>query len=256
MKRLLMSAALSLFAMTAQAADIEANKKAVLEFYEKGLNQKDFDAASKYFGPKYVQHNPGAPDGIEGFKAFIAQRKEKFPKAKNEIKRAFADGDYVILHVHGVREPGEAQRRRQHRQHDGDQRGAPLDPFGERADEGAEQRHRQHAQHRHQRDVESRAGVLIDKDADHQHLEPAHREGNDADRPQAAEIGARQQAPAPAATPAFGAGEDGGRVHGLSGSTLAPAAKPRQQQLVQTHVTLILRRSLPTVVAWRRAGVV
>ena len=88
-------------------ADAEANKKAVLEFYDKALNQKDFDAASKYGGPHYIQHNPGAPDGIEGFKAFITIRKEKFPNAKSEIKRAFADGDYVILHVHAVREPGE-----------------------------------------------------------------------------------------------------------------------------------------------------
>ena len=107
MKRLLIAAALSLFAVTAQAADLEANKKTVLEFYEKGLNQKDFDAASKYFGPKYVQHNPGAPDGIEGFKGFIAFRKEKFPNAHSEIKRVFADGDYVILHVHNVATPGE-----------------------------------------------------------------------------------------------------------------------------------------------------
>jgi predicted SnoaL-like aldol condensation-catalyzing enzyme len=88
-------------------ADPEINKKAVLEFYDKALNQKDFDEASTYFGPRYIQHNPGAPDGIEGFKAFIAQRKEKFPNARSEIKRAFAEGDYVILHVHGVREPGE-----------------------------------------------------------------------------------------------------------------------------------------------------
>ena len=88
-------------------ADAEANKKAVLEFYDKALNQKDFDAASKYIGSRYIQHNPGAPDGIAGFKAFIALRKEKFPNARSEIKRVFADGDYVILHVHSVREPGE-----------------------------------------------------------------------------------------------------------------------------------------------------
>src|SRR6266404_1081360 len=92
---------------TAHAADPEANKKTVLEFYEAGLNKKDFEAASKYFGPRYIQHNPGAPDGIEGFKAFIAQRKEKFPNARSEVKRSFADGDYVVLHVHSVREPGE-----------------------------------------------------------------------------------------------------------------------------------------------------
>jgi predicted SnoaL-like aldol condensation-catalyzing enzyme len=91
---------------SAAAADLEANKKTVLEFYEAGLNKKDFEAAAKYFGPKYIQHNPGAPDGIEGFKGFLAFLREKFPNSKSEIKRVFAEGDYVILHVHAVREPG------------------------------------------------------------------------------------------------------------------------------------------------------
>src|SRR6201999_1484087 len=79
-------------------------------FYDKALNQKDFDAASKYFGPRYVQHNPTAPDGIEGFKKFLAFLKEKAPNSRSEIKKVFADGDYVILHVHSVREPGTAGR--------------------------------------------------------------------------------------------------------------------------------------------------
>jgi len=90
----------------ADAAQLEANKKAVVEFYDKAINQKDFDAAAKYFGPHYIQHNPTARDGIDGFKAFLAFLREKFPNARSEIKRAFADGDYVILHVHAVREPG------------------------------------------------------------------------------------------------------------------------------------------------------
>jgi predicted SnoaL-like aldol condensation-catalyzing enzyme len=107
MKRLVLVLALLVVGALPAHADPEANKKAVLDFYDKALNQKDFDAASKYFGARYIQHNPGAPDGIEGFKAFIAMRKEKTPNAKSEIKRAFAEGDYVILHVHGVREPGE-----------------------------------------------------------------------------------------------------------------------------------------------------
>jgi predicted SnoaL-like aldol condensation-catalyzing enzyme len=97
---------LAMSAASAFAADPEANKKTVLEFYEAGLNRKDFDAASRYFGPKYIQHNPGAPDGIEGFKTFVNFLKEKFPNSHSEIKKAFAEGDYVILHVHAVREPG------------------------------------------------------------------------------------------------------------------------------------------------------
>ena len=94
------------FAAPALAADLEANKKAVVEFYDLALNKKDFDAASKFFGPKYIQHNPGAPDGIEGFKGFVNFLREKFPNSHSEIKKALADGDYVILHVHAVREPG------------------------------------------------------------------------------------------------------------------------------------------------------
>lgn len=83
-----------------------ANKAAVLAFYEKGLNQKDADAALKYVGERYVQHNPNAADGPEGFRKFIDFLRDKYPKSHSEIKRVFTDGDYVILHVHAVREPG------------------------------------------------------------------------------------------------------------------------------------------------------
>jgi predicted SnoaL-like aldol condensation-catalyzing enzyme len=93
-------------ALAADAATLEANKKAVLEFYDAALNRKDFDAAAKYFGPHYIQHNPTAPDGIEGFKNFLNFLREKFPDSRSEIKRAFAYGDYVIVHVHSVREKG------------------------------------------------------------------------------------------------------------------------------------------------------
>jgi len=90
----------------ADAQQQETNKKNVIEFYEKALNQKDFDAASRYLGPRYTQHNPAAADGPEGLKAFIQFLRGKFPNSRSEIKRVFADGDYVIVHVHAIREPG------------------------------------------------------------------------------------------------------------------------------------------------------
>lgn len=107
-----MIAASVLFALSAHVsasagdAQEEANRKAVLAFYEKGLNQKDADAALAYVGDRYVQHNPNAADGPEGFRKFIGFLREKFPNSHSEIKRSFVDGDYVILHVHAVREPG------------------------------------------------------------------------------------------------------------------------------------------------------
>jgi predicted SnoaL-like aldol condensation-catalyzing enzyme len=93
-------------ALAADAAQMEQNKKTVAAFYDAALNKKDFDEASKYLGSRYTQHNPTAKDGPEGLKGFIAFLKEKFPNNRSEIKRIFADGDYVIVHVHSVREPG------------------------------------------------------------------------------------------------------------------------------------------------------
>ncbi len=98
-----------LTALPARAADaqqMEENKRTVRALYEAALNKKDFEEASKYLGSKYTQHNPGAADGPEGLKSFIAFLRDKFPSNKSEIKRIFADGDYVIVHVHAVREPG------------------------------------------------------------------------------------------------------------------------------------------------------
>ena len=92
--------------LAADAAQMEANKKTVMALYDAALNKKDFAEASKYLGPRYTQHNPIAKDGPEGLKGFIAFLKEKFPNNHSEIKRIFADGDYVIVHVHAVREPG------------------------------------------------------------------------------------------------------------------------------------------------------
>ncbi len=92
------------FALTDKQAEI--NKQNVIEFYNLALNQKDYQAAAKYLGPRYTQHNPGVADGPEGFKAIIEYLRDHYPNSHSEIKRAFVDGDYVILHVHMVRDPG------------------------------------------------------------------------------------------------------------------------------------------------------
>jgi predicted SnoaL-like aldol condensation-catalyzing enzyme len=85
--------------------ELEANKKMVMEFYEKAINEKDFEAASQYLGSRYTQHNPGGVDGPEGLKGFLQFLKKSFPQSHVDIKRVFAEGDFVILHCHSVREP-------------------------------------------------------------------------------------------------------------------------------------------------------
>ena len=79
----------------------EENKKAVMAFYEKSLNERDIDPAFRqYGGAYYTQHNPLVEDGQEGLRKFVDWIGKNNPKAHGEIKRVFADGDYVILHSH------------------------------------------------------------------------------------------------------------------------------------------------------------
>lgn len=86
---------------------LDRNKRNVLAFYEAGINSKDFDAAAKLLGERYVQHNPDIADGAKGFKGRVDFIRETFPQLRAEVKNIFADGDFVIAHVHGVRMPGQ-----------------------------------------------------------------------------------------------------------------------------------------------------
>ena len=78
MLRFLVAAAIIALAPAAFAADasqMDANKKVVVEFYDAAINQKNFEAASKFLGPRYTQHNPrgrgrtGRLRGLFGFPA-------------------------------------------------------------------------------------------------------------------------------------------------------------------------------------------
>lgn len=94
----------------ADARQMEENKRIVIDFYDKAINKKDFDAAKVHFGSKYTQHNPNAADGPEGLRGFIGFLKGKFPNYQSTFKRVFADGDHVIVHVHNIPEPGHRGR--------------------------------------------------------------------------------------------------------------------------------------------------
>ena len=83
----------------------EANKKIVLAFYDAALIRLDGEAARQYLGPKYIQHNPNVPDGEAALMGFIKFLKDKFPQRSVSIKRAIADGDLVMLHVHSKPSP-------------------------------------------------------------------------------------------------------------------------------------------------------
>lgn len=84
----------------------EDNKRIVRDYHHTAFVALDYPGATKFFGAHYIQHNPHLADGAEGIKAFIDLRKEKFPRSTHEIKRIFAEGDYVICHILYVPVPG------------------------------------------------------------------------------------------------------------------------------------------------------
>lgn len=107
---ILLASPLTLLVQTVYGDDLEPgkeeiNKQIVLEFYDAAINKKDFEAASKYLGDVYIQHNPLAADGPEGLKNFLTFAKENLPDYHTDFKQVFADGDYVIVHAHAKGNP-------------------------------------------------------------------------------------------------------------------------------------------------------
>jgi predicted SnoaL-like aldol condensation-catalyzing enzyme len=79
--------------------DAENNKQTVIAYYTMAFNdRKPAEAAQKYGGDHYIQHNPQARDGFEAFVGFVEGFVEQFPQMSLEIKRVVAEGDMVVTH--------------------------------------------------------------------------------------------------------------------------------------------------------------
>ena len=78
----------------------ETNKDIAVAFYKTLFEGRVEDALRLYAGHPYHQHNPLIEDGTEGLRKFVTWMTSNHPDARYEIKRVFADGDYVILHCH------------------------------------------------------------------------------------------------------------------------------------------------------------
>ncbi len=75
----------------------------MIDFYEGVfLKHQVKTYADRYIGNQYIQHNPHVPDGKAPFVDYFTQYFKQNPEAKNQIKRAAAEGDLVYLHVHST----------------------------------------------------------------------------------------------------------------------------------------------------------
>jgi len=85
-----------------ERARLERNKKLVIAFYQKMIGEKDPVAARRYMGATYKQHSAYAKDGFEGVAEFALMFKRDFPNHRYDIKKVIAEGDMVVLHLHGI----------------------------------------------------------------------------------------------------------------------------------------------------------
>ena len=85
----------------AEDAKLEANKKAVLDFFRVVFEAENADAANQYLAPDYLQHNPLVATGRDGFINYFKPKwKQPKPvKAKLEDPpvEVIAEGDLVTL---------------------------------------------------------------------------------------------------------------------------------------------------------------
>ncbi|MBN8499776.1 MAG: nuclear transport factor 2 family protein [Sphingomonadales bacterium] len=81
----------------------QANLDLVLAMYRDVLMPMDSTRVDDYIAPDYIQHSSLAAPGVQALKDFLDVVKVQSPLATHNLKRAFVDGDHVIVHHHVIR---------------------------------------------------------------------------------------------------------------------------------------------------------
>nr|WP_316961735.1 ester cyclase [Agrobacterium tumefaciens] len=110
---ILVAATMPVFAQTASRNLVqeEANRKLVIEFYDRFFNRHETEEAARVVADDYRQHNPQVPDGKAPFLSFFTGFFKDNPNSKARIVRSSTDGDLVWLHIHstnGEKDNGQA----------------------------------------------------------------------------------------------------------------------------------------------------
>jgi predicted SnoaL-like aldol condensation-catalyzing enzyme len=73
----------------------ERNKALVLDAFDTLFNKRDYQAAERYWSPKYIQHSAHIPPGRDGLFELV---KNSPATLKYENQLILANGNFVMLH--------------------------------------------------------------------------------------------------------------------------------------------------------------
>jgi predicted SnoaL-like aldol condensation-catalyzing enzyme len=82
-----------------EQSELERNKQLIRDATEEVLNQQRLDAVDRIFHPAYLQHNPSAPPGPSGVKAFFGALFVAIPDLHATIDHLYAEGDRVFSFI-------------------------------------------------------------------------------------------------------------------------------------------------------------
>jgi len=85
----------------------QRNLQHVLDMFHQVLVPLDSSQVDRYLASGYIQHSQMAAPGLDSLKRFLDERRADSPEAEQHFKRAFVDGDHVILHYHVMRFRGD-----------------------------------------------------------------------------------------------------------------------------------------------------
>jgi predicted SnoaL-like aldol condensation-catalyzing enzyme len=82
-----------------QNSELERNKQLMRTVTEEFLNKHDVSAVDRLYHAGYIQHNPQAPPGRDGVKAFFSLLFAAIPDLHATIDHLYAEGDRVFSFV-------------------------------------------------------------------------------------------------------------------------------------------------------------
>ncbi len=85
----------------------DSNKDTAVSFFKLASSGKVDEAYSKFVGDGFRHHNPFFEGSAESFRAAMKENAVQNPDKVLEVKRAIAEGEFVVVHSHVRQKPGD-----------------------------------------------------------------------------------------------------------------------------------------------------